>query len=296
MNMDRILVGLAIEDADISLIKYVKNLADIIKPSKIDFIHVSESFESDITELENFIPVDEEKEQQMRKEVALYFDKEDVETQFEVVEGKPDEKLIHWASVKKSDLIILGRKNDKKHAELTLEKIVRKVPCSVLIVPENAAPTFNQFLLPIDYSANTLDGINYVQGLFNDTSIQALHFFDLPSGYYKTGKSAEEFITILDNNRKKESEKLLTKVSNAANVTFKNICSDGMDEFEHLLDYANKQKTDLIAIRSKGKTNAAAVLLGSFAEKFIRHNRSVPTLVIKEKGENMDFLKALFNL
>ena len=294
-NIDRILVGLELKDADLSLIKYVKNLADALKPKYIDFIHVAETLEPiNLENVKNFTPQDEKIETVMRDEVSLFFKEDNITTHFEVVEGKAVEKLLHWASIKKSDLIILGRKRDKKHAEITLEKIVREAPCSVLIVPEKSNMGFNNFLFPVDYSSKTTEGIELLNNIFDNPKIEGLHFFELPSGYYKTGKSEEEFIQIMDDNAKAEAEKLLSNILNTDNLSFKNICSEEIDEFDYIMDYAHNHNTNLIAIGSRGRTNAAAFLLGSFAEKFIRHNRTIPTLVFKEKGENMDFLKAFF--
>lgn len=295
-KIDRILVGLELKKADLFLVQYVKELSNIIKPKKIDFIHISENLESTLTDIENFVPIDEKMEQLMRDEVSIYFKDDKIDIQFEVIEGKAVNKLLHWCSIKSSDLIVLGRKKDKKHAELTLEKIVRKAPCSVMIVPEGSSIKFNNFLFPVDYSDNTLGGIKFINQTFNKPNIQGIHCFDLPSGYYKTGKSEEEFISIMDNNSKKKAKKLISGLPNVSNLSFKNVCSERIDEFEYIVEFGKKNDSHIVTIRSNGKTNAAAVLLGSFAEKFIRHNRAIPTFVIKEKGENMDFLKAFLNL
>lgn len=291
-SIDRILVGLELRESDFQLIKYVKELAEKLSTKHIDFIHITESLETILPDVGKFIPQDEKIEKAMKDEVSLFFNKHDCESHFEVIEGKPVEKLLHWATIKKSDLIVLGRKNDKKHAEITLEKVVRKSPCSVMIVPENSNSNFNNILFPVDYSSKTLDGINLLNKIFTHPKIEGLHFFDLPTGYYKTGKSEEEFINILDGNARKEANKLISKLYNTDNLMFKNVCSEQIDEFDYIIDYAKSQNSNIIAIGSRGRTNAAAVLLGSFAEKFIRHNREIPTFVMKEKGENMDFLKA----
>ena len=291
-HINRILVGLELKEEDLKLIKYVKSLVSELKPKYIDFIHIADNLEVNLPDVGKFTPQDEKIEKIMKDEVSLFFDDNDCEAHFEVVEGKPVEKLLHWATIKKSDLIVLGRKKDKKHAEITLEKVVRKAPCSVMIVPENSNLGFSKILFPVDYSTKTIDGINLLNDIFDSPKIEGLHFFELPSGYYKTGKSEEDFIKIMDNNSKREAEQLISKLLHTENLSFKNVCSEQIDEFDYIVDYAKSHHSNVIAIGSRGRTNAAAVLLGSFAEKFIRHNREIPTFVFKEKGENMDFLKA----
>lgn len=295
-SIDRILVGLELKKSDIHLIKYVKSLADTLSARHIDFIHVTKNLESALPDIGKFTPQDEKLEKIMKDEVSLFFLNTNYSANFEVVEGSPVEELLHWATIKQSDLIVLGRQNDKKHAEITLEKVVRKAPCSVMIVPENTIFEFNNILFPVDYSSKTTDGINLLNDIFNTPKIEGLHFFELPSGYYKTGKTEDEFIQIMDNNSKNEADRLMSDLPNSKNVTFKNVCSEQIDEFDYIIDYAKNQHFSIIAIGSRGRTNAAAILLGSFAEKFIRHNRIIPTLVFKEKGENMDFLKAFLKL
>lgn len=294
-KITRILIGLELSSTDLSIIKYVRNVVDSIKPERIDFIHVSENLSVNAPEEYDFTSLDEKIELEMKKNVDLYFGNTKYETNFEVVEGNPEKQLLHWATIKSSDLIILGRKTDKKHAELTLEKIVRSSPCSVLVVPQNASSDTENILFPVDYSEKTIEGIELLNKVFYKPKIKGLNFFDLPKGYYKTGKSEEEFIEILKNNANKEAEKIKLKLSNYSELSFENVCSEGLDEFDYIIDYAKNNKYSIIAIGSRGRTNAASLLLGSFAEKFIRHNREIPTFIFKTKGENMDFLKAFLN-
>ncbi len=292
----RVLVGLELRESDLFLIKYVKELATRVQAKKIDFIHISENLEYTLPDIDVFTPKDEKLEQMMKDEVSSHFGNTNFEVNFEVIEGKPVEKLLHWASIKQSDLIVLGRKQVKKHADITLEKIVRKAPCSVLVVPDKSPVGFEKILFPVDYSSKTIDGIMILNQVFDTPSIEAIHFFDLPSGYSKTGKTEQEVIQIIDQNAKNKADRLLSGLAKTDNLAFKNIYSGQMDEFDYIIDYAKNNQLHIIAIGSRGRTDVAAFLLGSFAEKFIRHNRSVPTFIFKEKGENMDFLKAFLKL
>ncbi len=295
-SIDRVLVGLELREADLHLIKYVEEFVSRVRVKRVDFIHISESFQHPHPDIGEFSPKDEELEQKMKDEVSLCFSDTNCEMNFEVIEGKPVEKLLRWATIKQSDLIVLGRKQVKKYADITLEKIVRKAPCSVLIVPDQSPIGFEKILFPIDYSSKTIDGITMLDQVFDMPTIDAIHFFDLPSGYSKTGKTKQEFIQLMDKNAKDKVDKLISGLATTDNLSFKNICSTEIDEFDYIIDYAKKNQHHIIAVGSRGRTDVAAFLLGSFAEKFIRYNRSIPTFVFKEKGENMDFLKAFLKL
>lgn len=295
-KIERILVGLELRESDFYLIKYAYEIAQIIQPSIIDFLHITESLDPSILKYGDFTPRDEKLENMMQEEVSMYFKGSECETRFDVIEGRPVEQLLHWAVVKQSDLIILGRKENAAHAEVTVEKIIRKSPCSVLLVPDKAKPQFDKFLTPLDYSSKSVDIIEFLNHVFDFPQIDGIHFFDLPTGYYKTGKTEEEFINILDFNAKETAAKMVAGLAQTKNISFTNICSEGIDEYDHIIHHAKKNNYNMIVIGSRGKTNAAAVLLGSFAEKFIRHNRKIPTFIIKTKGENIGFLEAFLQL
>ena len=57
----------------------------------------------------------------------------------------------------------------------------------------------------------------------------------------------------------------------------------------------DEEEADLLVLGSRGRTNSAAVLLGSVTEKMIR-TTDVPIVAVKKKGANLSFLDALLQL
>ena len=51
-----------------------------------------------------------------------------------------------------------------------------------------------------------------------------------------------------------------------------------------------------IVIGSKGRTQAAAIILGSITEKLIRLDSTLPLVVVKQRKHNLNFLEALMNI
>src|SRR5690606_9285137 len=125
--------------------------------------------------------------------------------------------------------------------------------------------------------------------------VKCYHLYEVPQGYTKTGKSYDEFSEIMRSNAETAYHQFIQK-----NNLRKSLCELGLkgrgNRAQHLLDAAKKDEADLIIIGSRGRTDSAALLIGSVAEKLIDINNEIPMLVLKKKGENMQFLDALFRL
>ena len=65
---------------------------------------------------------------------------------------------------------------------------------------------------------------------------------------------------------------------------------------KNIYEFAIKENVSAIAVGSKGRTQAAAILIGSISEKLIKRNATIPQVVVKQRRHNMDFLEALLKL
>ena len=65
---------------------------------------------------------------------------------------------------------------------------------------------------------------------------------------------------------------------------------------DFLIKEAIANHADMIFLGSRGRSNSAAFLLGSFAEKIVNLNNEIPMLIFKKKRENMTFLEALLKI
>ena len=78
------------------------------------------------------------------------------------------------------------------------------------------------------------------------------------------------------------------------NVIFR--LDKGHDASDEIMEAAEELGIDLIVLGSKGRSDPAAFLLGSLAEKLVQRNYSTPVLIEKHKGTVMKFLEALLNV
>ncbi len=301
-KFQKIMVGLDLSAMDEILIRKVKILHEFLGFDKVYFIHVSKdlSLPDDVSSQYPDLlgPLDES----IKAEILTVIKKQNfppnIEIEVVVEEGNPRDTILRWAKIKNVDLMVMGRKEEMKGSGSLSKYMAQKAPCSIFFLTES--PTIKipkKILVPLDFSEHSVLTYSFAEKLSEQFDIQiiGLHLYEVPSGYYKTGKSFSEFDEIMKGHAKKDYDKFLEK-NNLQPFACNFVLDEEGDAKEIILDEANKQNVDMILMGSRGRSVTAAVLLGSFAENLVDHNGKLPLMVFKKKGENMSFLDALFKI
>lgn len=300
-SLKRWMVGLDLTEMDENIIQHTAFLANIIKPEKIYFIHVYggdsglDDLKAEFPELEG--SSDEKLEVKMKEVVESSFT--DVNTygpDYDVVVGSPFEEMLKWDSMKDIDLLITGRKKELSGSGILPQQLARKVRSSIYFVPEGTTPKLNKVMVSLDFSENSVmafeEGVSLASA--SGAKLNTLNSYSLPSGFYKTGKSEEEFAKIMKENAKKKCNEVIDGVDTKGvdvNQIYR-LDSNG-DHSDVINDVAHEENMDLIVIGAKGRTQAAAFFLGSVTEKVIRRDVDIPLLVVKDKKKTFDFFEML---
>ncbi len=296
------LVGLDLTEMDDHVINYVAMISEILPLERIFFLYVAKELELPKEVLEKYpallAPLDESIQMDLKQKVNKYFKDSKVETVCVVKDGEPIEKILKLAKVKHVDLIVMGRKKSLKGSGLVSSRIARKCPSSLLLVPEKFNNSIKKLLIPVDFSRHAAlsvkQGIRFVKKSFKD--IELVHIYSVPSGYSKVGKSYEEFAKIIKGHAMNKCAKFLNENEFPSDIKCNYILEDHSNKGELIHDHAVDTKADLIVIGSRGRTRASSILIGSCAEKLVFHDSDMPVLIVKNKGENMDFLKAILRI
>ena len=106
------------------------------------------------------------------------------------------------------DLVMVGRKKEKKGGGIVIHRLARRAGCSLLIVPQGVKESIRTILVPIDfsdYSSSALDeAISVAVNSSSEVKIIAQNVYQVPSGYHYTGKSYEEFALIMKQNAERD--------------------------------------------------------------------------------------------
>jgi len=293
-------VALNLTDMDEAVIKYSEMICQMAKSEKVYYLHVNRNLNIPKEILEEYPqllhPVDEFAVRKMRKTVKKYI-KSNPKTKvvYDVVEGSPLEELLHQTTRKDIDLVIVGRKKDASETRRLPMKLARKAPCSVLVVPDGVKLSMNNRLVPIDFSdhsANAMDVAVAFAKAKSISSIRCLHVYQLPVGYYKIGKTEEEFADIMKKNAWENYKNFIQGID-LKGVSLIPEFVLHKKPIKAICEVVEREHINMIVVGARGRSAAAGVLLGSVTEDLI-FSTQVPIIAVKKKGSGMKFLDALF--
>ncbi|MEO8701650.1 MAG: universal stress protein [Kofleriaceae bacterium] len=166
----------------------------------------------------------------------------------------------------------------------TAEAISRHAPCSTLVVHPGTQPSrFANVLCPTDFSPSSLHAIDLATTLVRpDGVLTLLHVIEAPVSYAGAIESMD-FMRSLDVRATDHLDKLADRVraQTTARVMLCNRVGNAGSQTLALLD--DDVTFDLVAMGSHGRTGVRRLLLGSIAEKVMRHAARCPVLIARRR-------------
>jgi len=297
----KIMIALDLTAMDQYILNYIEGLSKFIKAEKIYFINIQKNFDldedtKDIMGIGKDIPLDEFIQKSMNETVSKFFPSfGSFDCEYEIAEGNPSTEIIRWAKIKNSDLVLMGVKKDLKGEGVAPQQIASKINCSILLIPEGYnAFKLDSVFVPINFSEQTKLALEEAIDLQVKTPqrlhIFCHHFYELPLGHEKSGKTDEDFARILDQNSSKKWIKMRHDVGlETAEFNYTDeLLKDG-NIAKELIKKAQEYETDLIIMATKSKTLAAQLFLSNTLKKMIINTFSIPLLIVKDKNSTFDF-------
>lgn len=299
----RLLVGISFANQDGASIRYAAMISRLAKSEKVLFLHVASRVDVPEDLLKEypdlFQPVDEYARAEMEELVHKYFHGHpDTRISYEVVEGSPLIEFLRKAKKEDIDLIVMRKRREPTAKGTLFEKLARKAPCSVLFVPEGSKAWFTNILVPVDFSDNSFDAMETAVAIglaaTGINEINCLHVYSVPMGYYKTGKSYEQFAEIMKGHAEKHYVDFINKVD-LKGLTVVPIFKLEKKEYRGIEEVIEERGISLVVIGARGRKAGAGVLLGSVTEHLIEAT-TIPLIAVKKKGTGMSLLDALLKL
>lgn len=305
-QIKKLIVCLDQSSLDETLIRFASFIAKANQTKKIYFTNIIRNLnipKEVLAEFPNLIEnMVEERKAQMKEVVENNFLKTDeIEFSYVVKEGQLSKKVLKLAHEKSADMILVGRKVNLPGTGVISQRLARRASCSLLIIPENSVPKINRLLVPSDFSDYSKDAMEeailIAEKYGKKTEIVCQNVFTVPSGYHFTGKSYEEFTSIMQMHAEINFRKFIRKID-IKNIQITPIYTQDEDDdpVEDILAKAKEINADAIIIGAKGRTAATALFIGSMAERLIQLNDEFPLLVTRPKGKNAGILDYILEI
>ena len=188
------------------------------------------------------------------------------------------------------DLVVIGTHGRTGLARILLgsvaEKVVRHAPCPVLAIrPDGEPKPFTHALCPTDFSEDSRQAIDFAAELVRPggAGITLLRVIETPVSY--SGELPDPaLIRELDQRSAAQLEAWAARLRSAVSVPVTTRCRVGWPGAEILAAIDHDPSIDLVVMGSHGRTGIKRVLLGSVAEKVVRHARC-PVCVARKRAE-----------
>ena len=303
-SIDKAVVCLDFTESDFKLIAYADFFTHLIKMKEITFIHVlkkndlpdemSSIFKVEGQSFEDFLL------EKMRENVKSIIKTEEVnyDVKFCILEGSPMEQVVKFSNKQRADLVMIGRKTVTDGSGIILTRVARRINCSVMIVPEESELFLDDILVCADFSEWSKMALAKAIEMADSTANPAVycqHIFEVPTGYHATGKSFNEFAQIMKGHALKRYENFIADIDKKG-VTIAPILTlnkKSQSSSAIIKDTAASLGANIVIVGSKGRTFASSIFLGSFAEKLVRQEMSMPLMIVKGKDETIGVIKAL---
>jgi nucleotide-binding universal stress UspA family protein len=292
-----LMAGIDLTNDNASLLRYAFHVSQLFNSKRIHFVHVTDDLEGDKRQYAGEQPYYQYLKEQIQQKIRRYFSNDTIEILINVLEGKPEEQLLHWASVNEVDALLIGKPPLTENKKVTPYHLTRLAPCSVIIVPEQATTQLKQIFIPVDNSSYTNMSLEKVERLLSkNPSLQVTLYHAIPppiTFLVSNSPRYKQFVEELKNDVREEMKELVQMAEKRDNLTFEiAVCDDSAAEC--IIQKGQDLDADLIIMGSKGRTNTAAVLMGSITENVIKTNDKIPMFILRQKGERKSLIQELF--
>ena len=290
----RLLIGLDLTSSDATLLNYIDRVLPYIPATSIHFVHVYPSLLTDDSKEE----LEGKFTKAMHDLVEQHLTIDGVELHYSVHEGSPPEWMLKTASSHKADLIFLVNRVGLKGSAL-LQDLANKSNASLWMVPEGYDHfQFTKFYIPLQFNEHNAHTLRLAYGLDEADKGYNLfvceHLYEVPSGYHYSGKSLEEYKSILEEQRQQDFRRFVKDNDlGALGLTCSMLSVDGMSIADSIYAQSRKMGADLILISARGRSKVSSFLLGSVTNELVLLDPVAPMILVKNPKGNMGIWQAI---
>ncbi|MCO6458047.1 MAG: universal stress protein [Pirellulaceae bacterium] len=281
-----IVVALSATEADRTLLSYARLLASIGLGRHYHFVHVrtparkADESESDAQVLRRC--------EEMVHEVFGTL-QTDVSLDCHLVEGVRVDKLLEFVSSRHCDVVLVGHRKSRSGQRSLAKRLAMIAPCSVWLVPEGAAASITNVLVPVDFSDNSADSVVVATSIAQAAGLPeciAVHVFSDP-----TMIRYDERLEDLRHHEQASFRHFIGPIDRHG-VNVEAMYVEGNNVAGTILYTAGRCGTDLLVMNTRGRSRAASILLGSVTTQVLV-DAPTAVLAVKHSGAMLNLFQAL---
>lgn len=304
-SIKNLLVLLELNHHDDVVCEYVNRMGKVVSFESITFLHITDSLDVPKKLVEKYpgliTPVDESLREAIESKIGQYDQIQKAPSiDIQITDGVKLQTIGKFVRENNIDLLVINR-SDVHDSEITfLQKVARSITCSIALIPPTIPENICSLLVPIDFSRNSYMSLKFALEVIKDQpdmKVVGLHIMKMPSGYFKTGLSYDEFASELQKNAEQELSVFLKENDidpTSFEMHYKLKKNDSIPYMINRFSFSNQ--IDAVVMGSRGRNTLSAFVLGSTTEALIDRDQYLPLILIKNKDRNLQLWDAILEL
>lgn len=206
-----------------------------------------------------------------------------------VAAGEPLDALLRLALARQSDLILVGERRPRQGRRSLARRLAMNAPCSVWMVPDGAGPIIERMLAPVDFSARSAHALTLATAIAE--RLGSRRCTTVHVRFNSAAATYDEYDEILLSDAQQAFSIFVARID-LHGIDLSALFEEGADVAGTILRVAEEHAVDMIVMSTRGRSRAAAVLLGSETDHMMMVS-PVPMLAVKRHGARLRLLQAL---
>lgn len=277
--IDSMMVCLDLSDIDETLVRFTRTICERLPVKKVFFVHNIKTSElsDDFREYFGDVNISDEIEGNIADIVTEHFASA---AEYEIlVSEEPNTEVMMAELVKRYrvKLTLLGKRMSDKSTGALGTKLLRILPCSILVFPETASFNITNILTPIDFSETSVRALHLSKSLADqlNLNLKIMHVYKLPTQYFpliseeKAIRKAEEVV-------KGKFADLQKRHKEIAPVPYILVRAAGKTVAERIEMQLHKGDYNLLVVGLKGNNPIPSLSLGSVPTELYNMDINIP--------------------
>jgi len=206
----------------------------------------------------------------------------------EAIAGDPLDVLFGETVSRKVDVALVGVGRARFGRRSLARRLAMTAPCSVWMIPDEAPAVVNHPLVPVDLSARSAEALSVATAMVS--TLDGNRCWTLHVRFNPATTTFGEYDEQLLGDVHRAFEVFAARVD-THDVDLGVLFEEGPDVAKTILRVAAERRVDLLVMSTRGRSRAAAVLLGSETDQVMMLS-PIPVLAVKAHGTRLRFLRA----